>query len=63
MLKNKPKKPYNTGKKQIIYGLHAVQAALLNDKREHKELLISENLRKIADNFSSKIKKISFWSG
>ena len=60
MPKNKSRKPDNTGKNQIIYGLHAVKAALLNNKREHHELLISENNQKIADNYSSKVKKITF---
>ena len=59
MLKNKPKKPYNTGKINIIYGFHAVKAALLNNQREHQELLISENNNKIANNYRSKIKKIT----
>ena len=59
MLKNKPKKPYNTGKINIIYGFHAVKAALLNNQREHHELLISENNNKIANNYRSKIKKIT----
>jgi len=60
MSKNNTIKPYNTGKNQIIYGLHAVIAALLNDKRKHDELLITENNQKIADNYKSKIKKITF---
>jgi len=58
MPKNKSKKLNNTGKNQIIYGLHSVKAALLNNKRRHDELLIVENLKKIGDNFRSKIKKI-----
>ena len=60
MSKNKSQKPNNTGKIQIIYGLHAVKAALLNNKREHDELLISENNQKIANNYRSKVKKITF---
>ena len=60
MPKINPKKPYNTRKNQIIYGIHAVKAALLNDKRKHKELLISENQQKLADNFKSSIEKITF---
>ena len=60
MLKNITIKPYNTRKNQIIYGLHAVIAALLNDKRKHDELLITKNHQKIADNYKSKIKKITF---
>ena len=46
-------------KKQIIYGLHAVKAALLNEKREHDELLIHENHRHLLEKNKSKIKKIS----
>ena len=60
MRKSKIKKPSNIGKNQIIYGLHAVTAALLNDKREHYELFINKNHKKLADNYSSIIKKISF---
>ena len=60
MPKNNSKKPHNTAKNQIIYGIHAVKAALLNDKRKHDELLISENHEKLANNYKSKIKKITF---
>jgi len=60
MPKNNSKKPYNTGKNQIIYGLHAVKAALSNDKRKNDELLISENHQKLANSYKSKIKKITF---
>ena len=60
MSKNNYQKPSNTGKKQIIYGLHAVKAALLNNKRNHYELLITENHQKLADNYKSKIQKITF---
>ena len=60
MSKNNYQKPSNTGKKQLIYGLHAVKAALLNDKRNHYELLITENHQKLADNYKSKIQKITF---
>ena len=60
MSKNKPQKPLKTGKNELIYGLHAVKAALLNNKRQHYELLISENYKKFANNYSSKIKKITF---
>ena len=55
MSKNNYQKPSNAGKKQIIYGLHAVKAALLNNKRNHYELLITENHQKLADNYKSKI--------
>ena len=58
MPKNKSEKPNNTGKNHIIYGLHAVIAALSNDKRTHQELHITENNNKIAENYKSKIKKI-----
>ena len=60
MSKNKPQKPLKTGKNELIYGVHAVKAALLNNKRQHYELLISENYKKFANNYSSKIKKITF---
>ncbi len=60
MPKNNSQKPYNTGKNQIIYGVHAVKAALLNDKRKHDELLITENHQKLANKFRSKINKITF---
>ena len=60
MSKNKPQKPFKTGKNELIYGVHAVKAALLNNKRQHYELLISENYKKFANNYSSKIKKITF---
>ena len=33
------------GKNQTIYGLHSVEAALLNHKRINDELIISENHR------------------
>ena len=59
MTKIKYKKPHKTGKNQIIYGIHSVRAALLNNKRVHDELLIVENLKKLADNFKSKLKKIT----
>ena len=59
MPKKKFQKPYNTGKIQIIYGLHAVRAALLNSKRVHEELYITENNKQIAENLRSKIPKIT----
>ena len=59
MIKRNPKKPKNIGKFQIIYGVHAVKAALVNDKRDHEELLINENYHKLAEKYQSKIKKIS----
>ena len=59
MIKNKTQKSLNTGKIQMIYGLHAVRAALLNNQRVHEELHITENNHKIAENHRSKIKKIT----
>ncbi len=59
MPKNKTQKSLNTGKIQIIYGLHAVRAALLNNQRVHEELHITENNHKIVENHRSKIKKIT----
>ena len=59
MPKNKPQKSLNTGKIQIIHGVHAVRAALLNTKRVHHELHISENNHEFANNYKSKIKKIT----
>ena len=59
MPKNKPQKSLNTGKIQIIHGVHAVRAALLNPKRTHHELHISENNHEFANNYKSKIKKIT----
>ena len=59
MSKKKSKKTSNFKKKQIIYGVHAVLAALNNNKRTHEELLISESHRDIIENFRSKLKKIT----
>ena len=59
MAKNKPQKSLNTGKIQIIHGVHAVRAALLNTKRAHQELHVSENNHEFANNYKSKIKKIT----
>ena len=56
--KNKLKKPNNTRKNHIIYGLHAVRAALMNNKREHQELYIHKNHYKLGKMYESKIKKI-----
>ena len=44
--------------KHIIYGLHSVKAALLNKKREHKELIINENQRSFAKIYRQKVKNI-----
>ena len=59
MPKKKYQKSHNTGKIQIIYGLHAVRAALLNSKRVHEELYITQNNTKIAEKLRSRIKKIT----
>ena len=59
-MKNNSKKLRENGKYHIIYGLHAVKAAFLNDKRIHEELSIDKNHRKLAEKYKSKIKKISF---
>ena len=59
MSKNKPQKSLNTGKIQIIHGMHAVRAALLNTKRVHLELQITENNNEFAKNYKSTIKKIT----
>ena len=60
MSKQKPKKTNYTGKFQTIYGLHAVKAALINNKREHEELFINDNHRNLAEKYQSKIRKITF---
>jgi 23S rRNA (guanosine2251-2'-O)-methyltransferase len=60
MIIKNSKKTKNSGKYNIIYGLHSVKAALLNEKREHEELLININHSKLAEKYRSKIKKISF---
>tara|TARA_Y100001970_G_C14007518_1_gene736629 strand:+ start:160 stop:924 length:765 start_codon:yes stop_codon:yes gene_type:complete len=59
MPKKKYKKPNNTGKIQTIYGLHAVRAALFNNKRVHEHLYITENHKQITENIGSKIQKIT----
>ena len=59
MPKNKPQKSLNTGKIQIIHGMHAVRAALLNIKRAHHELHITENNHEFAKKYKSTIKKIT----
>ena len=59
MPKNKPQKSLNTGKIQIIHGMHAVRAALLNTKRVHHELHITENNQEFAKNYKSIIKKVN----
>ena len=59
MAKKKYQKPHNTGKIQTIYGLHAVRAALINNKRANEDLYITDNNRQIAENHRSKIQKIT----
>jgi 23S rRNA (guanosine2251-2'-O)-methyltransferase len=59
-MKNSSKKPNNNQKYHIIYGLHAVKAALSNEKREHEELLTIENHRQLAEKYQLKVKKVSF---
>ena len=60
MSKKKLKKTNNTAGFQTIYGLHAVKAALINNKREHEELFINDNHRNLAEKYQSKIRKITF---
>jgi len=60
MSKKKLKKTNNTVGFQTIYGLHAVKAALINNKREHEELFINDNHRNLAEKYQSKIRKITF---
>ena len=59
MSKKNHKNPANINKNQLIYGYHAVKAALKNTNRSHDELLISENNTKLAHKFKSIVKKIS----
>ena len=49
-----------TSKNQVIYGIHSVKAALLNDKRTHNELILQENINFPLEKFKSKIRKIKF---
>ena len=59
MSKKTHKNPVNINKNQLIYGYHAVKAALKNTNRSHDELLLSENNRKLAYKFQSIVKKIN----
>ena len=59
MPKNKPQKSLNTGKIQTIHGMHAVRAAMLNTKRVHHELHVTENNHEFAKHYKSAIKKIT----
>ena len=59
MVKNFKEKSGKSGLNQIIYGLHSVKAALLNEKRDHFELIVNENQRNFAERYKNKIKKIT----
>ena len=60
MSKKFSKKQDKTPKNQVIFGIHSVKAALLNEKREHNELILQENISFPLDKFKSKVKKIKF---
>ena len=60
MSKKFSKKHNKTGKNQVIFGIHSVKAALLNEKRVHSELILQENISFPLDKFKSKVKKIKF---
>ena len=59
MVKNFKEKSRKSAQNQIIYGLHSVKAALLNEKRDHFELIVNENQRNFAEKYKNKIKKIT----
>ena len=59
MVKNFKEKSGKSALNQIIYGLHSVKAALLNEKRDHFELIVNENQRNFAERYKNKIKKIT----
>ena len=59
MGKKYSKNPHKTLKNQIIYGIHSVKAALLNEKRTNNELILQENINFPLEKFKSKIKKIN----
>ena len=44
-----------------IYGFHAVEAAIKNNKRIHKKLILSENLREKSKNLRKFVKDITFF--
>ena len=44
-------------KNQVIYGLHSVKAALLNEKRTHNELILNENINFPLEKYKSKVNK------
>ena len=58
MSKKFSKKQDKTPKNQVIFGIHSVKAALLNEKRVHNELILQENISFPLDKFKSKVKKI-----
>ena len=58
MSKKFSKKQDKTHKNQVIFGIHSVKAALLNEKRVHNELILQENISFPLDKFKSKVKKI-----
>ena len=58
MSKKLAKKQDKTQKNQVIFGIHSVKAALLNEKREHNELILQENISFPLDKFKSRVKKI-----
>jgi len=60
MSKKFSKKQDKTQKNQVIFGIHSVKAALLNEKRVHNELILQENISFPLDKFKSKVKKIKF---
>ena len=60
MSKKFSKKQDKTPKNQVIFGIHSVKAALLNEKRVHNELILQENISFPLDKFKSKVKKIKF---
>ena len=60
MSKKFSKNQDKTQKNQVIFGIHSVKAALLNEKREHNELILQENISFPLDKFKSRVKKIKF---
>ena len=58
MSKKNSKNPNKTSKNQVIYGIHSVEAAISNNKRDHIQLILSENMSKFAQKYMDKIKKI-----
>ena len=60
MIKKYPKKPNKTLKNQVIFGIHSVKSALLNEKRVHNQLILQENINFPYEKFKKKIKKMRF---